>query len=250
MKDTYIEKNRNFITSSKIKEFMRCQRCYELKYELEVPDPTDAFREKDYFLIGQAVDDLATFGGEEFEKKYEEVARRSKKSDKIQLTGAQYAQVERLWDEFRSQPLYNSKPVKKIIEWEFSGLKLRAELDDFDKEKRQIRDIKTCANVSTFNPESYLLQMSFYQWLIEETAGIKCEAMLEVVDKYTYFSRSKPILYTKGTLDAHRGVILEALEDMKLAKEAGWYSPATSRNVLDTCSYYYDHGRPKEFIIY
>lgn len=252
MSDNYIEKNRGFITSSKIKEFMRCQKCYYYKYVAEIPDPTEQFAEKDHFLIGQALDDLITHGEEHFKANYETVARRTKESDKIQLTNTHTRTINALAKEFKENSMFTQNPKKLALEIDFEGFKLRGELDDFDKDKQLIKDIKTCANITTFNPDFYLIQMSFYQWLVEEKFGIKCDALLEVVDKYTYFSRSRAILYTKQTLEAHRGVILQALEQMKLAHDTGIYASAESQNVLYTCPYYgYEgHGRPTEPLIY
>lgn len=298
MTDIYIEKNRGFMTSSKLKEFVRCQKCYKWKYEDEIPDPTADFETADHFVIGQALDDRLTHGEEAYKEKYFVVARRmdceeerkiaeekisegsrmcnkdgshsaagkkmvmegnaklqliEKLKGKIQITAATADQVEACYVEFRANPVFRQSPVKKAIEFDFDGIKLRGELDDFDREKRLIVDVKTAANLQNFNPDFYVFQMSFYQWLVEETEGEKCEAMLEIVDKYKFFSRSRALLYSQQTLETHRGIILQALSDYKMAKESGVWLSATSENVLLTCPYYgyaEGHGRPTEPIYY
>lgn len=252
MSQNYVEKNRGYITSSKLKEFMRCPKCYYFKYVAEVPDPTESekFFDKDAFLIGQALDDLLTHGEDKYAELYEVVARRSKASEKIQLTNTHARTIGALHREFMAVEHFNKCPHKKVLTWEYSGFKFRAELDDIDEAGRMIRDIKTCASVTTFDPNYYTLQMSFYQWALEELTGEKYEAMLEIVDKYKYFARSKTVIYTKSTLEGYRGRILQALEELKACEQSSLYPSAESQEILYTCPYYgyKGHGRPKDFI--
>ncbi len=56
----YLIRNRGFITSHKMLEFMRCQWCYAQKYINEIPDPTEG--DNDAFLVGQTIDDRLTEG--------------------------------------------------------------------------------------------------------------------------------------------------------------------------------------------
>lgn len=79
--NTYIEKNRGFITSHKLKAFQEDPWSYYLKYVLEAVPPylvrnPDKEEEKDVFILGQAVDDYLTFGEEKFHEKYRVVAKR------------------------------------------------------------------------------------------------------------------------------------------------------------------------------
>ncbi len=297
MSNPYLEKNRGFLTSSKLKEFLRCAKCYYWKYELELPDPLAEFEEKDYFVIGQAVDDRLTHGEEYYKNKYMVVDRRmdyeeakkdaeakiekglgmlnkdgsqsatgfkmvneaeeklellEKVKDKVQLTPAFAEQVEMIVNEFRANPIFYQKPTKKILQFEYAQVKFRCELDDFNTEKSLIVDLKTCANLMTFNPEFYTFQMSFYSWALEEVEGLKYEALLEVLDKYKYFSRSRGYLFTRGTLEANRGQILAAIEKYKEAKDLGLWVSDASDNMLLTCPYYghEGHGRPTQPLIF
>ena len=252
---SYIETNAGFITSSKLKEFARCQFCYKAKYIDGLPDPME---DRDCFTVGTALDELVTQGEQFYQDKYEVVARRSDKAEKVQLTKGQEDIIRQMEKEFRMNPVFADNPNKRAFEIEFGGMKLRGELDDFNEKESIIRDIKTCANVTTFKPEYYLHQMSFYQLLVEEVTGLRCGAFLEVVDKYAYFSRSLPVFYTKDTLFSHRGTILQTLEDLKVAQETGVYLPADSQEVLYGCPFYgtitpeypHGHGRPVEPLIY
>jgi len=251
----YIERNRGFLTSSKIKEFKRCELCYYWKYELEIPSPIED--DPDYFVVGQAFDDLLTHGRDHFDKRYMVVARRTDKleaenPDKTLLSPSLAATIDRLANEFNANPLFKKNPQKKVIEYDWSGVRLRAELDDYRPEERIFCDMKTCSNLTNFDPEDYVFQFSFYQWLLEETEGEKYQCLAEVVDKYTHFSRSIPYLYTKQTLEARRGEILDAIEAYKQAKESGLWLPCNDPKELLRCPYYgrEGHGRPTSPIIY
>lgn len=242
----YAIRNYPFMTSSKIKDFIRCQFCYKAKFIDLVPDPTETETQKDHFLIGQAFDDLLTYGRKKFEERYEVVARRSDDHAKIQLTNSHGRLVEQMEKEFKAVPIFNYEPKKKLFFLEYGGFLLKVELDDFDK---VIRDVKTCANVKTFDPAHYTIQSSLYQWVVEENIGKRLPVEYEIVDKYTYFSRSKAIRYTDQTLFTARGQILEALEEIKAAQETGIFASAQDQETLYDCAYYgyQGHGRPTAF---
>lgn len=241
--NSYIDKNRGFVTSSKLKLFELCPLCYKCKYIDEMPDPTDGDFDKDYFIIGQALDDRLTNGEDYFAQNYEVVARRTKESNKIQLTNTMFKTIDQLSEEYRAQSMFNQDPTKKVLSWEFSGLKLRGELDDFDEPKGLIRDIKTCANLLTFDPDNYLMQMSFYQWGVEELTGLKCDAQLMVVDKYKDFSRSQLYHFSKYTLESYRGRMMQLLEDLKEAEEFDLWIPQNDFRKSLICPYYAHHHR-------
>lgn len=64
----YEVRNAPFLTASKMIAFKRCPFCYKKKYIEQIPDRT--LSEKDYFVIGQAVDDILTLGWTYFETHY------------------------------------------------------------------------------------------------------------------------------------------------------------------------------------
>lgn len=252
----YLIRNRGFITSHKMLEFMRCQFCYAQKYINEVPDPTEG--DNDNFLIGQALDDRLTEGEDFFKSNYEVVARRSDKAVKKQLTMSQGSLVNNMQKEFMENKLFNKKPAKKIFFAKIGGFILKAELDDFVPGERIMNDVKSTANITTFDPHNYLHQMSFYQLVVEESQDVRCAANLEVVDKYSAFSRSALYHFTQETLFSGRGGLLQALEEMRSAHDSGIFVPAKDQATLFTCPYYGlktnscsdGHGRPTKPIIF
>lgn len=252
----YLVRNSGFITSHKLLDFMRCQFCYAQKYINLRPDPTEG--DNDAFLVGGAFDERLTYGETAYKNSYEVVARRSKEATKKQLTQLQGSLIDQMRNEFLEQKMFNPNPKKQIEFCKLGGFILKAELDDIDTKNRIIVDMKTCANITNFNPQNYLHQMSFYQLVIEEALGVRCSANLEVVDKYAHFSRSGLFHFSEISLFANRGALLTVLDEMKSAHESGIFQPATRQEVLYECPYYglktnsqpYGHGRPQKPIIY
>ncbi len=166
--------------------------------------------------------------------------------------------IENMRKEFSENKLFNQKLTKQIFFCRLGGFILKAELDDFVLAERNMKDLKTTANITTFYPQNYLHQMSFYQLVIDESEGVKCSADLEVVDKYSPFSRSALIHFTEETLFSNRGVLLDVLSKMKLAHESGIFEPARDQAVLYGCPYYGmktnscpdGHGRPTKPVIF
>lgn len=249
---TYIEKNRGFITSSKLKLFETCQWCYEKKYIQEIPDPYEEYEDKDPLVIGQAIDDLITHGKDNWKEKYEIVKRRNGDGLKIQLTESMKQNIDYMEKEYYANGMFPKTLKKHVIEHEFSGLKLRSELDNINHVDKMIEDLKSCANITTFRGDAYLVQMSFYQFMIEEQTGERYGARLFVVDKNKPISRSAYYEYSIPTLLAERGRILSILENMKNAHETGVFLPAKDQFTLYNCPYYglENHGRPNEPIIF
>jgi hypothetical protein len=193
----YIERNRPFLTASKLKELRECPYHAKLRYIDEVPSPAD---DKDYFVIGQAVDDCLTLGQEYFDKHYQIVARRDKEAELIQLTNATGATVKNAVAEFRSRDFFPKEPKKHNIIFLLAGMPAKAELDHFDPDARRIGDIKTTSSITTFDPMDYALQMGFYSFGIEKKWGEQVEAELYVVDKGSGWSRSHKWVFCRPTL--------------------------------------------------
>lgn len=59
MSKDYIERNRGYITSSKLREFQKSPEAYFLKYVQE--QEFDEVEDKDSFILGRAFDDFFTF---------------------------------------------------------------------------------------------------------------------------------------------------------------------------------------------
>jgi PD-(D/E)XK nuclease superfamily len=64
---SYIEKNRDFVTASKLKTFIKSPEAYYLQYIKEVPSPRETSKA---FTLGTAFDDALSYGAIEWNKKY------------------------------------------------------------------------------------------------------------------------------------------------------------------------------------
>lgn len=232
----YLEKNRWFITASKLKYFLTFgPEAYWFKFvkEMQTDEP-----EKDYYLVGTAFDDLVSYWEEVFFDKYyidegllkDDLIKRCEElglntwgkvedlrmrlyGDKIKLTKLQWDQVFWMYNEIRRQPLvaFDDKSYQSQvdIECEFEGLKLKWTLDRLSLEKKMIRDWKTSGQFQTFeyNLETtfdYILSMAFYYVLVKVNHGIDCDVILDVLGK------NKPYPYMWYMLDKPR--LLSSLE--------------------------------------
>ena len=233
----YLEKNRWFITASKLKYFLTFgPEAYYWKFVKEFPleEP-----EKDYYLVGTAFDDLVSYGEEYFFDKYyidewllkDDLIQRCKELGlntswkvedlrerlywaKIKLTQLQGDNVFWMYNEIKRQPLVEfwdpSYQSQVDIECEFEWLKLKGTLDRLSLEKKVIRDRKTSGQFQSFeyNLETtfdYILSMAFYYVLVKVNYNIDCDVVLDVLGK------NKPYPYMWYKLDKPR--LLSSLEN-------------------------------------
>lgn len=230
----YAQRNKAFITSSKLKELQKCPYHARLRYEDGVEM---GYEEPDYFLIGQAVDDYLTHGPKAFTDKYEVVARRSKDAEKFQLTNATAATVNNAATEYLSRDFFPKQPQKRNVIWLLHGMPCKAELDHFDPETRRIGEIKTCASITTFEPESYSLQMGFYSYGIAKKWDERVEAELYVLDKHSDWSRSHKWIFSAATLQAQHYQVEQLVQQWKDCEETGiWpHVPTDTDQGLRAC---------------
>lgn len=235
--DNYIVRNKDYITSHKLKEFIRCPFCFKKKHIDLVPSPRQETPE--YFVVGQAFDDYMTYGEGMYTNKYEVVARRGGESDKQQLTKLQGDTINALVRAYGINPFFSPSIKKKVLEGEIFDIKVRGELDHFIEDENIIVDIKTTANLAKFDPMSYVYQMSFYCLLIEELEGKKCTARLYVCEKDVDIPKSLCFEFTQETLMEGRRTVLQ---DIIRYKEAigNDHFPQTNDQytLLTTCEYY------------
>lgn len=243
----YIVRNDGFISSHKLKDFKRCAFCYGKKYVEKMPSRLADIDDKDALVVGQAFDDYVTEGPDTFAEMYEAVARRTGKSEKKELTKGMMAMVEQLAEEFKQNSLFASSYQKKIMFTKIGGLILKIEMDGFDEKAGIIRDVKTCRDIVKFDPKDYVFQASFYHFVVEEVTGLKCDVVLDVVDKHEGFSRSACFQYDRRTLEAERGNIIQTLDEISEAMNTNFWMPANNQKDLWSCPYYgiEGHGRPK-----
>lgn len=198
----YIERNRPFLTSSKLKALKECPYHAKLKYVDEIDM---GFETADYFVIGQAVDDFLTHGEKAFWSRYKIVPKRTEKAAEENpgltlLSPSQGETIGNAVKEYASRDFFPQQPQKRNIIFLLAGQVAKAELDHFDPHAKLIVDIKTAANVATFDPMAYALQMGFYSFAIEKKWGERFEAELCVVDKHTDYSRSHKWHFSRPTL--------------------------------------------------
>ncbi len=251
----YEEKNFHFVTSSKLKMFQQCPLAYKYKYIDLVPDVTT--EDKDHFLIGQAFDDRLTHGEVGFAQRYHIVKRRTDSAaadagNRTMLNPSHVEAIDALYKEFCAQSLFNPKPQKKVFFWRYGDQLVKVELDDFDMEAATIRDMKTARSVTNFDPAFYVLQFALYHLVVEENTQLRCRVLAEIVDKYTYFSRSRGIEYTQDTLLSARGSVMSLLDKLAETEATGLYMQTPERDVAYSmfCYGHEGYGRPTEYELY
>ena len=233
----YLDKNRWFITASKLKYFLTFwPEAYYYKFVKELILEEN---EKDYYLVWTAFDDLVSYGEEYFFDKYyldewllkDELIKRCEELglntngkvedlrarlywDKIKLTQLQWDQVFGMYNEIKRQPLVEwwdpSYKSQVDIECEFEWMKLKGTLDRLSLEKKIIRDWKTSGQFQSFeyNLETtfdYILSMAFYYVLVKVNYNVDCDVVLDVLGK------NKPYPYMWYKLDKPR--LLSSLEN-------------------------------------
>lgn len=233
----YLEKNRGFVTASKLKYFLTYgPEAYYYKFVKEIILDEE---EKDYYTVWTAFDDLLSYGEDFFNDKYyidewllkEDLIKKCEEKwfittgkvedlkarlywDKIKLTPMQWEAVLWMYKEAKRQPLVDLwNPLymaQKDIECEFEWMKLKGTLDRLNLEEKMIRDWKTSWQFQTFeyNIETtfdYILSMSFYYVLVKVNFGVDCDVILDV------FGKSKPYPYIWYKLDKAR--LLSSLEN-------------------------------------
>lgn len=233
----YLEKNRWFITASKLKYFLTYwPEAYYFKFvkEMILED-----KEKDYYLVGTAFDDLVSYWESYFFDKYyidewllkDDLILRCKElglntsgkvedlrqrlyGDKIKLTQLQWDNVFGMYNEIKRQPLVEfwdpSYKAQVDIECEFEWMKLKWTLDRLSLDRKMIRDWKTSGQFQAFeyNLETtfdYILSMAFYYVLVKVNYKTDCDVILDVIGK------NKPYPYMWYKLDKPR--LLSSLEN-------------------------------------
>ena len=231
--------DKEYLSNSMLKDFAECQHKFKMKHVTKKV----VFEDKPYFLIGRALDTLITEGADKFEQKFEVVTRRKKGAERQQLTAGDYDLVLTMLTEVLRQPLVKKLKMtpskcQEVVAMEIDGVKRKGKLDYFDKNKKIIMDLKTTANLLTFNPMMYAMQLAYYRQLIRAKYGIECECHLFAVDKRKPKCRSQYYIYSKEVLDDWEMKINTYIEEYQKAKQSKKYSGPISRHRCFDCELY------------
>lgn len=210
------------VTWSMIKYFLKWWgEAYYLKYVLWVEAPYYEEKEKRYFVVWQAFDDILRYWHEKWKEKYwidtwllvaelkelvvekglcEEAEAKGMKKDELQelysqgrirLTEAEWRDVIGMYREAMRQPDYDfggDYERQKLIITKYQWLRISWTLDRFSEEKELIRDDKTTRGFDYFeyNLETklwYLTSMAFYYMLAVVSTWKSCDVILDVLGK-------------------------------------------------------------------
>jgi len=215
----------------------------------------------EHFLLGGAADALITEGRESYEKKYRIAERRTPalkaeaEREKIELiTPSQGLMVESMYKELNRQPLYkqyfsgNGWQIQSWIdcnivdEYDKSSVYVCGKMDYYHP-SGIIADLKTTANLDTFHPSSYDLQIGMYHEMARLSKGQDCEVYIIAVDK-TNMTRSRIFKATEQTIEHGKSLMRRAIEQLKACREANaWGSQVLddtrphSCDTYDSCPY-------------
>lgn len=243
----YAIRNKNFITSSKLKDFEQNELYAKYKYIDLIPEPVT--EETDPMIIGTAVDDLMAYGEAYFAQQYVVVARRTESEEirykgKTLLTNTMHQQIQRAANEFRLNPYFPKNMKKHTIIWlAFGKYPCKAELDYYE-EGVEFGDGKNVANVDQVEPsKQYLLQMQFYfQGILEDTMQ-KLPCRIFATDRYKDFSRSEHWRFGVPTLEQGQARVNNLIMKWNSAVETGMFQTPDmrtpeGRKAMRSSSYY------------
>ena len=245
-------KDASRVSPSSLNQFAKCPYYYWAQRVAKFWVDED----NENFILGGAADALITEGRESYEKRFKIVERRTPalkaeaKREKIELiTPKQGEMVEAMYKELDRQPLYKEY---------FSGNGWQAQVwldcnikDDFDGSVVNavgkmdyfhpsgiIADLKTCANLDTFRPSYYDLQMGMYHEMVKLSNGIESEIYVIAVDK-TDMTRSRIFKVTEQTIDHGKTLMRRAIEQLKACRESnGWGSMVMDDSKPHECPTY------------
>ena len=233
----YACRNQSFITGSKLKMYQQNPFFAKMMYKDLIPSCRE---DQSHFDVGIAVDRRLTYGDKDYEARFiiknrptQEMQLAAAENNQIILTESEGKTVDRCVEEYRDRPFFVKRPVKTNFLAIIEGMPCKAELDHWDAKECVFEDVKTCANINTFDPNFYKLQMSIYYLIITryaeknledteyENLKRKLTGSLNVVDKFSSFSRSHKYVYSNATLQENVPTIIELINKWKDSEESG-----------------------------
>lgn len=231
-----------YISNSMINDFNNKGEYYfYLKHIKGVKEP---YLSKDYFDFGKAVDIYFDAGRDMFNKMVHIVSRRTGNVPfwEVELTESAGKGVNQTIAEMESQPLIrllNYWEKQKILQVEdYRWLKLKWKLDNINVEEGFISDVKTTANIETFEPEGYGTQLAMYGLMAEMIYWKRFRLFLLVGDKYADYARSEVFEMSDETREKNIAKINEALDKIKDRMEYNtWAVPQDRKSIFGTALY-------------
>lgn len=254
-------KDNSRISPSSLKQFFQCPYYYWASRVAKFWEDEG----NEHFLLGGAADSLITEGREDYEKKYQIADRRTQalkeqaeKNGVELLTLKQAEIVEGMYKELNRQPLFAKFNTEGWVKqaWletdiidEFDNTKVHAvgKLDYYHRRAQVIADLKTTANLNTFHPAMYALQMGMYHEIARLVDGIDAQVFIIGVDKTTTncpVPRSRIYLISENLIALGKDQMRRAIEMLKVCRETnGWDKQVLDDikphecPVYDTCPY-------------
>lgn len=228
--------DKEFLSNSMLQDFIHCKYKYQRKHI----DQNFPFIDQDYFIIGRALDTLVTEGRAAFEAKFEVVPRRTKNSEKDQLTKSMFSQVMGMANELMRQPLIQevlSQPNKcqEVIALKIDGIKRKGKMDFFDREYAVIIDLKSTADIKNLDARMYAPQLAYYKQLVRAKYGIEAECRIAAVDKCKGKWRFEYYVLDIELLNEAEARINRYLEIFRNTKD---FTPPASRSECYDCPFY------------
>lgn len=238
----YYSKDNNYISSSKMKVFIKDKSLYRRRYiDWEPQEMTDAL------IIGSAVDAILTGGQKELEKRFTIVSRRSTKEDnddkRIQINPTMAEKIMGISGSVMRQDIWKDlkqKKWQKQVILKDDKLKICGMLDfllvDKVNNKAIIVDLKTS---NTIEPKKYYwhamdygypLQMAFYKRLVKSSypdiKQVECYHLVVEKDSDELYDCAL-FQFEDEMLDYYDEVITRTLKEMSeekdyLPKNIGW----------------------------
>lgn len=135
-----------------------------------------------------------------------------------------------------------SEPAMKIYAmWKTKAIteqQMRVEIAKLPEECRTgiIVDIKTTAKLSQLDPFCYAGQLGFYQTLVEDVTGIRCDCYIIAGDKDTELKRAQDFKFSQEVLDQAKEQVAYIEKLFWLAKENNiWPSAKELRGIKQDC---------------
>lgn len=233
----YAIRNAPFVTAHKLLRYKENPIFAHYLYNRLIPSCKD---NESKFDVGTALDRRLTYGDKDYQARFivknrpsADMQEEADKNHQIILSESEGKTVDRCTEEYRSRHFFTPRPMKKNVLCIINGLPCKAELDHYDADACMFEDVKSTANINTFNYHWYTIQCIFYYLLLTREAEKMMEetlyetfrrtlyGALNVVDKNSAFSRSHKFVFTNGTLQAGVPEVMDLLKAWKDSVDSG-----------------------------